>query len=57
MIDKTVINIGCETIQTLISYIKDYIDWSNFTPDEQEDVQINLDIAKHFVDKLLEEYK
>lgn len=57
MIDKAIVETGCSSIETLISYIEDYIDWSNFTSDERKDTQIDIAIAKHFIDNLLEEYK
>lgn len=54
--DKELIEDGCEGIQQLISIIEDHIHWDDFSFEEQEDIQTDIDITKRFIDRLLKEY-
>ena len=54
---KELVNGGCECIQQLISIIEDHIHWDDFSFEEQEDIQTDIDVTKRFIDKLLKEYK
>lgn len=55
--NKALVEVGCKTIETLISYIEDYIDWSDFTSEEQEEAQSEIEFTKHFIAKLSKEFK
>ena len=57
ILDKELIEAGCECIQQLLSIIEDHIHWDDFSFEEQEDIQTNIDLTKRFIDKLLKEYK
>lgn len=55
--DKELIEAGCECIQQLLSIIEDHIHWDDFSFEEQEDIQTDIDVTKRFIDRLLKEYK
>lgn len=55
--DKEFVEGGCECIQQLLSIIEDHIHWDDFSFEEQEDIQTDIDVTKRFVDRLLKEYK
>ncbi len=55
--DKEFVKGGCECIQQLLSIIEDHIHWDDFSFEEQEDIQTDIDVTKRFVDRLLKEYK
>lgn len=55
--DKELVDGGCERIQQLISIIEDHIHWDDFSFEEQEDIQTDIDVTKRFIDRLLKEYK
>ena len=55
--DKEFVDGGCECIQQLISIIEDHIHWNDFSFEEQEDIQTDIDVTKRFIDRLLKEYK
>ena len=55
--DKKLIEAGCEHIQQLLSIIEGHIHWDDFSFEEQEDIQTDIDVTKRFIDKLLKEYK
>ena len=57
ILDKELIEAGCECIQQLLSIIEDHIHWDDFSFEEQEDIQTDIDVTKRFIDKLLKEYK
>ena len=55
--DKEFVKSGCECIQQFLSIIEDHIHWDDFSFEEQEDIQTDIDVTKRFVDRLLKEYK
>ena len=55
--DKELIEAGCEHIQQLLSIIECHIHWDDFSFEEQEDIQTDIDVTKRFIDRLLKEYK
>ena len=55
--DKELIEAGCECIQQLLSIIEDHIHWDDFSFEEQEDIQTDIDVTKRFIDRLLKKYK
>lgn len=55
--NKELVKDGCECIQQLLSIIEDHIHWDDFSFEEQEDIQTDIDVTKRFVDRLLKEYK
>ena len=55
--DKELVYGGCECIQQLISIIEDHIHWDDFSFEEQEDIQTDIDVTKRFIDRLLKGYK
>ena len=55
--NKELVEAGCECIQQLLFIIEEHIHWDDFSFEEQEDIQTDIDVTKHFVDKLLKEYK
>ena len=55
--DKDFVKSGCECIQQLLSIIEDHIHWDDFSFEEQEDIQTDIDVTKRFVYRLLKEYK
>ena len=57
ILDKELIEAGCECIQQLLSIIEDHIHWDDFSFEEQEDIQTDIDVTKRFIDRLLKEYK
>ena len=57
IMDKELVDGGCERIQQLISIIEDHIHWDDFSFEEQEDIQTDIDVTKRFIDRLLKEYK
>lgn len=57
ILDKELIEAGYECIQQLLSIIEDHIHWDDFSFEEQEDIQTDIDVTKRFIDKLLKEYK
>lgn len=48
---------GRDCIQQLLSIIEDHIHWDDFSFEEQEDIQTDIDVTKRFVDRLLKEHK
>ena len=55
--DKELAEAGCECIQQLLSVIEDHIHWDDFSFEQQEDIQTDIDVTKRFIDRLLNEYK
>ena len=55
--DKELVKGGCECIQQLLSIMEGHIHWDDFSFEEQEDIQTDIDVTKRFVDRLLKEYK
>ena len=57
IMDKEFVADGCECIQQLISVIEYHIHWDDFSFEEQEDIQTDIDVTKRFIYRLLKEYK
>ena len=55
--NKELAEAGCECIQQLLSIIENHIHWDDFSFEEQEDIQTDIDVTKRFIDRLLKEYK
>lgn len=55
--NRELVEAGCEHIQQLLSIIEDHIHWDDFSFEEQEDIQTDIDVTKCFIDRLLKEYK
>ena len=55
--NKELVEAGCECIQQLLSIIEDHIHWDDFSFEEQEDIQTDIDVTKRFIDRLLKKYK
>ena len=48
---------GRDCIQQLLSIIEEHIHWDDFSFEEQEDIQIDIDISKRFIERSLKEHK
>ena len=57
IMNRELFEAGCEQIQQLLSIIEDHIHWDDFSFEEQEDIQTDIDVTKRFIDKLIKEYK
>ena len=55
--NKELVEAGCECIQQLLSIIENHIHWDDFSFEEQEDIQTDIDVTKRFIDRLLKGYK
>lgn len=55
--NKELAEAGCECIQQLLSIIENHIHRDDFSFEEQEDIQTDIDITKRFIDRLLKEHK
>ena len=55
--NKELVEAGCECIQQLLSIIENHIHWDDFSFEEQEDIQTDINVTKRFIDRLLKEYK
>lgn len=48
---------GRDCIQQLLSIIEEHIHWDDFSFEEQEDIQTDIDISKRFIERSLKEHK
>ena len=48
---------GHDCIQQLLSIIEEHIHWDDFSFEEQEDIQTDIDISKRFIERSLKEHK
>ena len=48
---------GRDCIQQLLSIIEEHIHWDDFSFEEQEDIQTDIDISKCFIERSLKEHK
>ena len=55
--NKELVEAGCECIQQLLSIIENHIHQDDFSFEEQEDIQTDIDVTKRFIDRLLKKYK
>ena len=55
--NKELVEAGCECSQQLLAIIENHIHWDDFSFEEQEDIQTDIDVTKRFIDRLLKEYK